>query len=155
MRLLRAFDEIGKPNKVPIERSIGVTLSHADTYMADFRNYIFAISRGRNEYDRFVKTGNKRLPPKIILQPHNIIFIRRMPRLGMLPDFSDYAPVVEADQPVALALVELDHVAGLKGLEGALDVVGTGDHADGAFHGPPQLGAPKMVLPGKALVRRH
>jgi hypothetical protein len=75
MRLLRAFDEIGKPNKVPIERSIGVTLSHADTYMADFRNYIFAISRGRNECDRFVKTGNKRLPPKIILQPHNIIFI--------------------------------------------------------------------------------
>lgn len=49
------------------------------------------------------------LTPKIILQTHNIILIRGLFGVRMLPDFSNDTPVFEAYQAVALALFQADH----------------------------------------------
>jgi len=103
--------------------------------------------------DRGLWTGV--LPTEVVLQPYNVVFIRGVAWIGMLPDLGHHAEALGADEAMTLALVELDDLIYLEVLDRAL-LIGAADGYTGfAGHEFPDLGAAEVILPGEALAVLH
>ena len=53
----------------------------------------------------------KLFPIKIILQSHNILLIRRVLRIRMLPNFSDHSPIFQTHQAMPFSFLQHNHIA--------------------------------------------
>ena len=67
--------------------------------------------------------------------------------VGVLPDFGENAPVIKANEAMALATFEAYEVANGQGLHLALLVGRTGDYAGGSFEQTPDFRAAVVILP--------
>jgi hypothetical protein len=84
------------------------------------------------------------LPPKIILQPYNIILIAGMGRVGMLPYFGYNTKVVRTYQSMAFAFLQHNNVAFIIRFRFYFFIGQVGGHFYRAAEYPPYFGTAKM-----------
>jgi len=87
------------------------------------------------------------LSSEIVLHANDIVFVRRIGRVGMLPDFSYKTPFVHTHKAVTLSFFEVDNRADRQLLQFGL-FVGIADHDAGASADYfPNFGSAVVVLP--------
>ena len=87
----------------------------------------------------------------IVLHPDDVLFVRKMVKVSVDPEFGHNAHAVFADEAVALPALKGDEVSLEVVFGGEFFVRGAGGDGDGAFNDGPHLAASVMVLPAEAL----
>ncbi len=92
------------------------------------------------------------LPPKIVLQTNNILFVRRIFRIHMLPNFGDNSPWIKTNQPMEFSFIHLDKSSRRKLLHLAFFVCIANFYTNNTCKHFPYFGSAKMILPRQSLV---
>lgn len=89
------------------------------------------------------------------MNTYDVVFVRRVIGIGVLPCFGNNAPFLQPHQPVPLALLQSDTLAYLVVFHFSLFVGEAGGDPKRPLHHLPNFGAAAVALPREPLVRSH